>query len=324
VFLKNKKKTPMRISSTKNKRVLKKKKTRGKTENAASTSSGKKRFATKKKSGVATNAAVRQATGQEKLTLLRKKQAQERMVLKEHLKDLQRKKLSRVRGDEAKNERRQMGKYIKELKKQQVAKHSAEIANVTSENAQDALLNGNYGNVHARGAPQVHRRKEQRYLLPPQTVGLPHGRSSNNPLPIPSNVSNNVNFLAQTIRNSNMNNFSSSAASNADNNLINNAVTASLLVQSKAEQRKRQQLQQQQQQRQNNSNNQRWNNNSNVNNEDEWIDVDDDGAANAGNNNNFNNNNNNNNNWNRNNNNNSGNSDADQLRQLFAGFGSRN
>ena len=270
----------MRLSKTSNKRVLKKKRSKADGNSEKNSATAKKRFATKKKSST-TNSAVRHAPLQQKMTVLRKKQAQERMVLKEHLKDLQRKKLSRTRGEDAKNERRQMGKYIKQLKKQQVNKHADEINNVTNQEAQNALQSGNYQELRTRNLSsinQVHRKKAQRYLQAPLTVGLPHGRSSANPVPIPSNVSNNVNFLAQMKNSSNYN--------NNNNNGNNN--------------------QQQQQAR-------RWQNNNSNNdfNGDEWIDVDEDGAIPSSNQQQQRN-------GNGNNNNNNSN---DQLRQLFSGFG---
>lgn len=60
-------------------------------------------------------------------------QAQERMVLKEHLRKLMQAKGRLTRGDGAKKERRDMAKYIRTLQEQQKAKHAQELSTVTKQ-----------------------------------------------------------------------------------------------------------------------------------------------------------------------------------------------
>ena len=64
-------------------------------------------------------------------SILLKKQAKERMVFKAHLQQLRRRRAQTTRSvggkDEAKHERREIGKYIRELQKQQTDKHAAEL-----------------------------------------------------------------------------------------------------------------------------------------------------------------------------------------------------
>lgn len=64
---------------------------------------------------------------------LMKQQAAERMVLKEHLRDLEARKDRIRRGDTAKTERRELAKYIRQLKQEQQVKHASELSNVEAE-----------------------------------------------------------------------------------------------------------------------------------------------------------------------------------------------
>ncbi|KAL7701070.1 hypothetical protein NQL31_005333 [Lotmaria passim] len=64
---------------------------------------------------------------------LMKRQAAERMVLKEHLRDLEARKDRLRRGDSAKTERRELAKYIRQLKQEQQVKHASELQNVEAE-----------------------------------------------------------------------------------------------------------------------------------------------------------------------------------------------
>lgn len=189
----------MARKSATNRRVLKKKKSKSEKAGAASATS-KLRFASKKRSGgTATHGAVRRAPLEAKHSVLLKKQAQERMVLKEHLADLRRKRVGRVRGDDAKQERRQMGKYMKQLRAQQISKHATEIGDV--EAAQRAAGIAPRSGPGSHLPPTTHRRKQLRYLSPATTVGLPHGKSHDGmQTPTPSNVAGNVNLLVASQR----------------------------------------------------------------------------------------------------------------------------
>lgn len=59
-----------------------------------------------------------------------KRQATERMVLKEHLRDLKERRLRTRKGPDAKTERREMGKYIKQLETEMKQNHSQELGNI--------------------------------------------------------------------------------------------------------------------------------------------------------------------------------------------------
>ncbi|KPA78585.1 hypothetical protein ABB37_06185 [Leptomonas pyrrhocoris] len=64
---------------------------------------------------------------------LMKQQVVERMVLKEHLRDLEARKDRIRRGDSAKTERRELAKYIRQLKQEQQVKQASELQNVEVE-----------------------------------------------------------------------------------------------------------------------------------------------------------------------------------------------
>ncbi|CAJ1007404.1 hypothetical protein Q4I28_002718 [Leishmania naiffi] len=64
---------------------------------------------------------------------LLKQQAAERMVFKEHMRDLEARKNRIRRGETAKTERRELAKYIRQLKQEQQAKHASELTNVEME-----------------------------------------------------------------------------------------------------------------------------------------------------------------------------------------------
>ncbi|CBZ25606.1 conserved hypothetical protein [Leishmania mexicana MHOM/GT/2001/U1103] len=64
---------------------------------------------------------------------LLKQQAAERMVLKEHLRDLEARKERIRRGETAKAERRELAKYIRQLKQEQQVKHVSELSNLEVE-----------------------------------------------------------------------------------------------------------------------------------------------------------------------------------------------
>lgn len=57
-----------------------------------------------------------------------KRQATERMVLKEHLRDLKQRRLRTRKGPDAKTERRELGKYIKQLEVEQKKHHADELS----------------------------------------------------------------------------------------------------------------------------------------------------------------------------------------------------
>ena len=80
-------------------------------------------FATKKK-----KSTVVKKTATKQRSVLLKKHAQERMVLKQHMRQLKQRRAKTVRGADAKNERREMGKYMRKLALEQAAKHKAELA----------------------------------------------------------------------------------------------------------------------------------------------------------------------------------------------------
>ena len=63
----------------------------------------------------------------EQRTELRKEQAKQRMVLKNHVATLRQRKNSMTRGENVKKERQQMGKYIRELISEQEEKHKADL-----------------------------------------------------------------------------------------------------------------------------------------------------------------------------------------------------
>ncbi|KAG5481707.1 hypothetical protein CUR178_07060 [Leishmania enriettii] len=64
---------------------------------------------------------------------LLKQQAAERMVLKEHMRDLEARKDRIRRGETAKTERRELAKYIRQLKQEQQVKHASDLSNVEAE-----------------------------------------------------------------------------------------------------------------------------------------------------------------------------------------------
>ncbi|SYZ64729.1 hypothetical_protein (plasmid) [Leishmania braziliensis MHOM/BR/75/M2904] len=55
------------------------------------------------------------------------------MVLKEHMRDLEARKNRIRRGETAKTERRELAKYIRQLKQEQQVKHASELTNVEME-----------------------------------------------------------------------------------------------------------------------------------------------------------------------------------------------
>ncbi|KAF8282177.1 hypothetical protein TcBrA4_0083870 [Trypanosoma cruzi] len=61
---------------------------------------------------------------------LLKQQAAERMVLKEHTRELEARRLRIRKGENAKMERRELGKYIRQLKEEQKAKHQSELLSI--------------------------------------------------------------------------------------------------------------------------------------------------------------------------------------------------
>ncbi|KAG5508057.1 hypothetical protein GH5_07114 [Leishmania sp. Ghana 2012 LV757] len=64
---------------------------------------------------------------------LLKQQAAERMVLKEHMRDLEARKDRIRRGETAKTERRELAKYIRQLKQEQQVKHASDLSSVEAE-----------------------------------------------------------------------------------------------------------------------------------------------------------------------------------------------
>ncbi|KEG13301.1 hypothetical protein DQ04_01091080 [Trypanosoma grayi] len=58
---------------------------------------------------------------------LLKRQAAERMVLKEHTRDLEARRQRIRKGENAKTERRELGKYIRQLQEEQKTKHQSDL-----------------------------------------------------------------------------------------------------------------------------------------------------------------------------------------------------
>ncbi|KAH9589190.1 hypothetical protein LSM04_003744 [Trypanosoma melophagium] len=133
-----------------NSRVLRKKKLkvskRSSTQNGVSSSSStrtttagiigeftvkKKTVLRLKKSGTRASAekqrlAALRSLRKERSQLL-KRQAAERMVLKEHTRDLEARRQRIRKGENAKMERRELGKYIRQLQAEQTTKHQSEL-----------------------------------------------------------------------------------------------------------------------------------------------------------------------------------------------------
>lgn len=81
---------------------------------------------TGKKSIVRKALPARLPLAKERSQLL-KQQAKERMVLKQHLKELQTRRVRTVKGADAKQTRREMGKYMRDLAEEQIKKHKKEL-----------------------------------------------------------------------------------------------------------------------------------------------------------------------------------------------------
>ncbi|ORC92692.1 uncharacterized protein TM35_000034450 [Trypanosoma theileri] len=64
---------------------------------------------------------------QKERSQLLKRQAAERMVLKEHTRDLEARRQRIRKGENAKTERRELGKYIRQLREEQTSKHESEL-----------------------------------------------------------------------------------------------------------------------------------------------------------------------------------------------------
>jgi hypothetical protein len=69
---------------------------------------------------------VNEASAVKQRSLMLKRHAKEQMVLKHHLRELADRKAKIVRGQNARMERRELGKYMRQLKEEQLAKHAAE------------------------------------------------------------------------------------------------------------------------------------------------------------------------------------------------------
>lgn len=82
---------------------------------------------------------------------LLKKQAVERMVLKERLRELSEKKKRLRRGENVKAERRELGKYIRQLREQCAKKHALELQEVEEE--AEACKNRHSKSSHALVGP---------------------------------------------------------------------------------------------------------------------------------------------------------------------------
>ncbi|CCW69142.1 unnamed protein product [Phytomonas sp. Hart1] len=93
--------------------------------------SGRRPLRLKKSRSAASSGALSKLKGKKSLVL--KKQAAERMVLKEHLRELEARRAATRRGENAKIERRELGKYIRALKTEQRVKHISELQNVEAE-----------------------------------------------------------------------------------------------------------------------------------------------------------------------------------------------
>lgn len=69
-------------------------------------------------------------TARKERNLLRKQHVAEKIALKKHIKELQERRVSRTKGPDSKNDRRDMGRYIRGLQQEQEAKHAEEMAQV--------------------------------------------------------------------------------------------------------------------------------------------------------------------------------------------------
>lgn len=69
-------------------------------------------------------------TARKERNLLRKQHVAERIALKKHVKELQERRVSRTKGPDSKNDRRDMGRYIRGLQQEQETKHAREMAEV--------------------------------------------------------------------------------------------------------------------------------------------------------------------------------------------------
>jgi hypothetical protein len=69
-------------------------------------------------------------TARKERNLLRKQHVAEKIALKKHIKELQERRVSRTKGPDSKNDRRDMGRYIRGLQQEQEAKHAQEMAQV--------------------------------------------------------------------------------------------------------------------------------------------------------------------------------------------------
>lgn len=68
-------------------------------------------------------------------SLLLKRHMRERVALRDHTRELEQRRASMRRGADAKTERRELGKYIRELKNEQRTKHAAERSQIEAQMA---------------------------------------------------------------------------------------------------------------------------------------------------------------------------------------------
>lgn len=79
---------------------------------------------------------------------LLKQQAAERMVLKHHVRELKQRRANIRKGEDAKTERRELGKYIRQLEGEQKKKHEVELQRVVADlkkGAKKAAMAGSEG-----------------------------------------------------------------------------------------------------------------------------------------------------------------------------------
>ncbi len=96
---------------------------------------------------------------------LLKRQARERMVLKHHLRELEDRKSKIVRGQNARLERRELAKYMRQLQEEQVSKHTKE-----RQDADEALRLAQGGAASGATLPSRGRRRANLSAAAPAEV----------------------------------------------------------------------------------------------------------------------------------------------------------
>jgi hypothetical protein len=142
----------------KNARVAKKKKvkvTKAYQERLGTSGAAKKTLVARRGRGEAADPA---AAAKDRSQLL-KRHAKDEIVLKKHLRDLADRKAKIIRGQNARMERRELGKYMRQLKAEQEAKHAKERGDA------DALV----ARASGRGPRFARRTRPNRAFTAPAT-----------------------------------------------------------------------------------------------------------------------------------------------------------